>query len=401
MAKGTYDVAVLGGGLVGCAMAITLAREEFAVALLDPAPLAMRADPDFDGRAYAVAPGSRNLLRALGIWEAIAPKAQPVHRITVTDRTPGPVAPALLHFDPADTGAASLGEIVEDRFLRRALLDGLGDIEHLAGTAATGITQDPGFARIATANGEVSARLVVCCDGRRSALALASGIQYLAWSYQQTGLVSAISHELPHEGEAHQSFFAGGPFAVLPLTGNRSSLVWSEQDARAAEIAAMDDAAYMAEIRLRLDDRLGVAELAGRRWAYPLGLSLAQNYAAPRVVVAGDAAHGVHPIAGQGMNLGLRDVAALAEVLTDAARRGEDIGSMIVLDRYQQWRRPDATVMALGMDGLNRLFSTGAAPVQAIRNLGMGAVANSGAAKSIFAGLASGSDSNAPRLLRG
>ena len=251
------------------------------------------------------------------------------------------------------------------------------------------------------ATGILRARLVVACDGRRSATARAAGVDYLSWGYDQVGLVSAIAHEVPHEGLAHQSFFAGGPFAVLPLPGNRSSLVWSERAARAAEVQALSDIDYMAEITARIGGRLGGLDLAGRRWAHPLGLALANRYAVHRLVVAGDAAHGVHPIAGQGLNMGFRDVAALAEVLADAARRGEDIGALDVLERYQAWRRPDATLMALGMDGLTRMFSTAADPVQAVRNLGLRGVAASGMARRGFMGLAAGSGGDVPRLLQG
>ena len=368
-----YDVAIIGGGLIGCAMALALSREGFSTALLDPAPTDARTAADFDGRAYAIAEGSSNLLRALGVWDQVAPNAQPVRSITVSDRTEGPVSPALIHFDPEDRDVTDLGHILEDRFLRSALLEAVdqSDVVHLSGVGAANVDVGPGWARI---DDRISARLVVCCDGRRSAVARAAGIRYLAWSYGQTG---------------------------LPLTENRSSLVWSEQNAVAAEIAGRDDQTYMAEITSRIAGRLGALDLAGKRWSYPLGLSLALDYCAARLVVAGDAAHGVHPIAGQGMNLGLRDVAALTEILTEAARRGEDIGAQMVLERYQEWRRPDATVMALGMDGLNRLFSTGSGPIQAVRNLGLGAVAASDPARRLFASMASGTVAGAPKLLKG
>ena len=368
-----YDVAIIGGGLIGCAMALALSREGFSTALLDPAPTDARTAADFDGRAYAIAEGSSNLLRALGVWDQVAPNAQPVRSITVSDRTEGPVSPALIHFDPEDRDVTDLGHILEDRFLRSALLEAVdqSDVVHLSGVGAANVDVGPGWARI---DDRISARLVVCCDGRRSAVARAAGIRYLAWSYGQTG---------------------------LPLTENRSSLVWSEQNAVAAELAGRDDQPYMAEITSRIAGRLGALDLAGKRWSYPLGLSLALDYCAARLVVAGDAAHGVHPIAGQGMNLGLRDVAALTEILTEAARRGEDIGAQMVLERYQEWRRPDATVMALGMDGLNRLFSTGSGPIQAVRNLGLGAVAASDPARRLFASMASGTVAGAPKLLKG
>ena len=385
-------------------MAVALARHGFTVALVDAAPVEVRADPEFDGRAYAVAPGSRNLLAALGVWEAVAAEAQPVQHISVGDACPGPVAPAILHFDPAESAGSALGWIAEDRWLRQALLRAVAEagVDHLAPVEVTGVEQETARAAIAVSDGRnLSTSLVVACDGRQSATARAVGIQYLSWSYRQMGLVSALEHDLSHDGHAHQAFFPGGPFAVLPLTGNRSSLVWSERAARAEQIVALDDEAYLAEIAARLEGRLGEIRLAGRRWAYPLGLSLAMSYAAPRLVVAGDAAHGVHPIAGQGMNMGLRDVAALTQVLVEGARLGLDPGDQTLLQQYQQWRRFDATAMALGMDGMNRLFSHEGGAVQAVRNLGLKAVAGLGDLRRFFMAEASGHSGDVPTLLTG
>ena len=399
----SFDIAILGGGLVGSAMALALSQPGFSVALVDPTSIDIRAAADFDGRTYAVAPGSAGLLRVLGLWQAISELAEPVRGIVVQDRTPGPVPAATLHFDPAETGLTELGWIVEDRILRQSLLaalDGAG-VSHLAPAAGTVTERGTGWASIDAGGKPIRARLVVACDGRRSATARTAGIDYLAWGYEQTGLVSAIAHDCPHEGVAHQSFFSGGPFAVLPLKGNRSSLVWSEQADRAREVQQLDDQAYLAEIASRIGGRLGALQLVGSRIAHPLGLSLAQDWTAHRLVVAGDAAHGVHPIAGQGLNMGLRDVAVLAEVLAQAARRGEDIGAQDVLDRYQQWRRPDATLMALGMDALTRGFSTEAAPAQTIRNVGLHGVARSTAARRFFSGVAAGTAGDVPKMLRG
>ncbi|MEM9059191.1 MAG: UbiH/UbiF/VisC/COQ6 family ubiquinone biosynthesis hydroxylase [Pseudomonadota bacterium] len=397
------DVCILGGGLVGSAMALALDAQGFRVSLIDPVSADVRGDPGFDGRAYAVAPGSANLLKALGIWDAVEADAQPVTGITVRDTCIGPVPPAMLHFDPAEGMDATLGSIVEDRHLRRVLLTKLAksSVRHLDETVPGRVTRASTGAEVVAGDEVIGASLVVACDGRRSATARAAEIRYLGWSYGQTGLVSAIEHDLPHDGRAHQAFFPGGPFAVLPLTGNRSSLVWSERDGEAARIKALSDEAYLAEIARRLDGRLGDIRPAGKRWAYPLGLSLAMDYARPRLVVAGDAAHGVHPIAGQGMNMGLRDVAALTQVLAEAARRGEDIGSVDVLRRYEQWRRFDATALALGMDALNRLFSTGAGPAQALRNIGLGLVGGLGGARRLFMAEASGRSGAVPRLLAG
>lgn len=401
MSDQRYDAVILGAGLVGPALARALAAQGFQVAMLDALAPEVRGDPDFDGRAYAVAPGSQRMLTALGVWERVA-EAGPIRAIRVEDHCADPVPPAALAFDPGEIGGAEAGWMVEDRHLRAALANDLPDgIEVIAPARAASV--DYGTpARVVLEDGRrLLADLVVACDGRRSATARTAGIGYLAWSYGQTGLVSAIAHEADHEGLAHQRFFPGGPFAVLPLTGRRSALVWSEKDARAAEIAAMDDEAYMTQVAARVGPRLGRLTLEGRRWSYPLGLALADRYAAPRLALAGDAAHGVHPIAGQGLNMGLRDAAALAEVLVEAARRGEDIGALDVLERYQTWRRFDATAMALGMDGINRLFSTASGPVQALRNLGLGAVTGFAGARRFFLGEASGSTGTVPRLLTG
>ncbi len=399
-----FDTVVLGGGLIGLGLALALARHGLRTALLDPVAADVRADPEFDGRAYAVAPGSANLLRALGIWDEVGPRAEPVRRISVADRSAGPIPAAALHFDPAEGDQETLGWILEDRFLRGALLRAVADapeVEHRAPARADAVRLTPTGAEVDMGGETLDAALVVACDGRRSATARAAGIGYLAWDYPQKGLVCAIEHELAHGGEAHQAFLAGGPFAQLPLPGNRSSIVWSEAAARADEIAALDDEAYTAEIARRLHGRLGQIRLAGRRWVYPLGLALANSYARPRFAVAGDAAHGVHPIAGQGLNMGLRDVAALTEVLVEAMRRGEDLGALDVLRRYERWRRFDATVMTLGMDGLNRLFSTGSGPVQALRNAGLHAVARLAPARRFFMSEAAGLSGDVPRLLTG
>jgi len=397
-----FDIVIVGGGLVGPALALALAGPGFRVAVIDRESAERRAEPEFDGRAYAIALGSARLLGALGLWPGLEPKAEPIRDIEVDDGLPS--GAPLLHFDPAETDEGRVGWILEDRWLRGALLAAMdrAGIAQLAPAEVAETTFDPARATIRLGDGALlAAPLLVAADGRRSALAEAAGIRRLRWAYDQTGLVNAISHTLPHNGVAHQSFFPGGPFAVLPLPGDRSSLVWSERTAEAGRLMALDDAAFTAEVAARIGGRLGEIALAGRRWAYPLDLTLAERYVAPRLALAGDAAHGVHPIAGQGLNIGLRDVAALAEVLVGAARIGEDIGSELVLERYQRWRRFDATALALGMDALNRLFSNRNPALKLARDAGLRAVNRLGPLRRAFMREAAGVAGEVPRLLRG
>jgi 2-octaprenyl-6-methoxyphenol hydroxylase len=394
---------IIGGGLIGPALALALAPSGIRVAVVDRVAAERRAEPDFDGRAYAIAFGSARLLQALGVWAAVEKNAQEIRDIHVGEGIPGGVP--LLHFDPRELDEGRVGWIVEDRWLRGALLaamDAADGITQLAPVEVAGIVYDGAGATVRlAAHRALSAPLVVACDGRRSPVAEAAGIRRLRWGYEQTGLVNAIAHELPHNGMAHQSFFPGGPFAVLPLPGDRSSLVWSERTAAADRLQGLDVAAFTAEIAARIGPRLGRIELAGRRWAYPLDLTLAERYVAPRLALAGDAAHGIHPIAGQGLNIGLRDVAALAEVLVEAARIGEDVGAANVLERYQRWRRFDATSLALGMDALNRLFSNDNPALRLARDTGLGAVNRLASLRRAFMREAAGVEGDVPRLLRG
>lgn len=395
------QIAIVGGGLIGPALALALKGVGFDCLLLDANPVAARKDAEFDGRAYAVALASQRLLQVTGVWKLMADHAQPITDIHVGE---GSAPEPLLHFNPRELDEGQFGWIVEDRWLRRALLDRLSDagIPHLSPTKVTGIERLGIGAMLTLSDGRtLRADLAVAADGRRSALAAEAGIRRVGWSYDQTGLVNAIEHSQPHDGAAYQSFFPGGPFAVLPLTGNRSSLVWSEKQGEAARLAALDDAMFTEEIARRIGGRLGEIRLAGKRWAYPLDLSLASAYVAPRLALVGDAAHGVHPIAGQGMNMGLRDVAALAEVLTDAARIGEDIGSLAVLERYQQWRRFNATSLALGMDSLNHLFSNSSGPLSMARQAGLKAVDGLGTLRRGFMREAVGMAGDVPKLLQG
>ncbi len=399
------DVAIIGGGNAGAALALALDSAGLTAILVDGKPLETRADPAFDGRAYALAAASVKLLGALGVWPGLAGRAQRMEAIEILDGRPGAPGPVRLRFEGAELDAAPFAFLLEDRHLRPALLAAAAarpGLRHLAPAAVTAMTPEPGGALVRLADGgALRARLAVAADGRRSPLARAAGIGWTGRAYGMTGLVCALDCDRPHGGVARQAFYPGGPFAMLPLPGDRISVVWSERASAAARIAALPDAAYLDEIRVRAGGLLGGIRLAGRRWAYPLELALAYGYVAPRLALLGDAAHAVHPIAGQGFNLALRDVAALAEVLAEARRRGEDVGSAEVLARYQEWRRFDGAAFALGMDGLVSLFSTDIGPLRALRDAGLAAVGAMPALKRAIMGYAAGADAGGPRLLRG
>ena len=325
------DIAIVGGGLNGPTLALALAQIGLRVTLIDRLPAATREDAAFDGRSYALALTSTRMLGALGIWEGVKPHAQPMLEIKVTDGRAGEgPSPFFMHFDHAEIEEGPMGHMVEDRHLRRALAEAVSAdarITRLDGETVVAQDAAPSGITLTFADGKsLRARLVVGADGRASGTAMRAGIKRIGWGYAQTALVCAIAHEKPHHGIAHQFFMPPGPLAILPLTDNRSSIVWSETAANAAPINALPDDGYLDVLRPRFGDFLGEISLAGARYTYPLSLSLAHAMMATRVALLGDAAHGVHPIAGQGLNAGMRDVAALAEVIADAHRRGQDIG---------------------------------------------------------------------------
>ncbi|MEH6774617.1 MAG: FAD-dependent monooxygenase [Cereibacter changlensis] len=399
------DILIAGGGLNGPALALALAQSGFTVTVVDARPAPARAEAGFDGRAYALAIASKRLLGMLGIWETVAAKSQPILQIKTSDQAGNGPAPFFLTFDHAEIEEGPMGFMLEDRHLYAAFLAAMqadpritllsGESVVAQEVTASGVTVTLGSGR------SLTARLLIGCDGRGSGTAERAGIKRSGWGYGQTALVTAIAHEKPHHGIAHQYFMPSGPLAILPLPGNLCSIVWSESEAAAAAIQALPDAEYLAALRPRFGDFLGEISLAGTRFTYPLSLSLANSFIAPRVALVGDAAHGVHPIAGQGLNLGLRDVAALAEVLTLASRRGEDIGAPDVLERYQRWRRFDATALALGMDTVNRLFSNDNPLLRLGRDLGMGLVNAMPNLRRGFIRQAAGLTGDLPKLLQG
>ncbi len=398
------DIVIAGGGLNGLSMALALRAGGFAVTLVDAVAQKVRANAKFDGRSYAMSIASKRVLSTLGVWDRIA-DTSPILGIKVTDGRAGEApSPLMLAFDHAEIEEGPMGFMAEDRKLRPALLAASNDagvvhIDH--DSVASEVAEATGITVSLTSGTTLRSRLLIACDGKKSAIADRSGIKRTGWRYDQTALVCAIAHEKPHNCIAHQYFMPSGPLAILPLQGNRASIVWTERDARAAQIQTMSDANYLNELRPRFGSFLGEIELAGARFSYPLGLSIADHFVAKRVALVGDAAHVVHPIAGQGLNAGLKDVAALAEVLTDAHRRGEDIGRPDVLNRYERWRRFDTAALAVATDGFNRLFSNDNSALRLIRDIGL-------AATNAFPGLrrglireAAGLTGELPRLAKG
>ncbi len=403
MEQPIHDAIIVGGGLAGPALALALAQEGLSVAIVDARP--ERASQQFDGRAYALALASRRLLANIGVWDHVANHAQPILAIKVADGRPGEVPSALhLAFDHAEIEEGPMGHMVEDRYLRAALDEALaaeGRVTTLRGQPVVAQEIGADFATVTLAEGaQIRGRLLIGADGRGSGTAQRAGIGRQVRDYGQTAVVCAVTHEKPHRGTAYQLFLPSGPLAILPLSGNRSSIVWSERTERATALLAMDDATFLAALRPVFGSFLGGIGLEGPRFGYPLNLSLAKSFTAPRVALVGDAAHGVHPIAGQGLNAGLRDVGALAEVLSEAHGRGEDPGGAPVLDRYARWRRFDTATLAVATDGFNRLFSNDSRILRATRDLGLGLVNRIPPLRRAFIREAAGLTGDLPRLMR-
>ncbi|MFC3613140.1 FAD-dependent monooxygenase [Lutimaribacter marinistellae] len=400
------DILIVGGGLNGPALALALAQAGHDVTIIDALAEKVRKNAAFDGRSYALALASQRLLAAIGIWDRVEDHAQPMLEIKVSDGHAGAgPSPLVMQFDHAEIEEGPMGYMVEDRHLRRAFLEAMDEeprIRQVDGKAVVAQEVHPGGVTVTLSDGQhLTGLLLVGCDGRSSGTAQRAGIKRTGWDYGQTALVCAIEHALPHNGVAHQFFMPPGPLAILPLTGNRSSIVWSEKRETAEAINAMNESDYLAVLRPRFGDFLGEISLAGKRYTYPLGLTLANAFCSDRVVLVGDAAHGVHPIAGQGLNAGLRDVGALVEVVTLAARRGEDIGARDVLERYQQWRRFDTATLALATDAFNRLFSNDNPLLRLGRDLGMGLVSALPQLRRGFIREAAGLTGDLPKLMQG
>lgn len=400
------DLIIIGGGLNGPALALAAAQAGLRSTVIDALPAQARAEADFDGRSYALALSSQRMLAALGLWDELAGNAQPMREIKVSDGRVGDAQVFLgLHFDSAEIEDGPMGYMVEDRYLRRALLAAMetsDKITHLPGETVIGQEVSASGVSVTLASGDkLQGRLLVGADGRQSGTCARAGIKRTGWGYGQTALVCAIAHEKPHGGVAHQLFMPPGPLAILPLTGNRSSIVWSETDAQARAINALPDDQYLDVLRPRFGNFLGEISLAGGRYTYPLNLTLANAFIAERMALVGDAAHGMHPIAGQGLNAGLRDVAVLAHVISHAVRRGEDFSSPQVLARYQSWRRWDTASLAAATDVFNRLFSNDNPVLRMGRDLGMALINAAPGLRRGFMREAAGLTGELPDLMQG
>lgn len=405
------EVLIAGGGMVGLTLGLSLARAGLSVILVDQADPSALRDDSADGRASAIARGSQQILDAVGLWAALAPVAQPILDIRVSDASPGAAASHLfLHYDHREADGRPLGYLVENRLIRRALasaVEGQERLTVLAPRRVSHVGRGMAAVEVGLDRGEtITARLIVGADGRRSFLRQSAGIPVVAWDYPQTGIVATVQHAQPHRGVAHENFLPSGPFAMLPLVDDeqgrhRSSIVWTERRELAPTLLALNDERFSREIERRFGASLGAIAVTGQRWFYPLSLSHAERYCDHRLALVGDAAHAIHPIAGQGLNLGLRDLAALAEVVVDAWRLGLDPGSLAVLRGYERWRRLDSLLLIAATDGLNRLFSNRLAPLRLARDLGLAAVDRAPGIKRLLMRHAMGLVGDIPRLARG
>jgi 2-octaprenyl-6-methoxyphenol hydroxylase len=400
------ELVIVGGGLVGLSLATACAGAGLDVAVIDREEPSRMVETAFDGRTSAIAFGSQRILAGIGVWDAVASEAEPIREIRVADGD----SPLFLHYDHTEIGPDPLGYIVENRVLRRALLAraaSLPNLRHLAPAHVATAERKSGGVAVTLKDGTLAAgdsvrgALLVAADGKLSPLRQEAGIRTLERRYKQIAIVCTVWHERPHLGLAVEHFLPAGPFAILPMTGDRSSIVWTERAELVPRLLALDAAAFHAELAKRLGDFLGRIEVVGPRWRYPLSLMHAARYGAERLVLVGDAAHVIHPIAGQGLNLGLRDVAVLAELIVDARRLGLDIGNADILSRYERWRRFDTVALTAVTDGLNRLFSNTIAPVAWARGLGLAAVNRLPPLRRFFMQHAMGMVGTLPRLVRG
>jgi len=399
-----FDVVIAGGGYVGLGLALALqnAAPKLTVMVADMRPAAAI---DQDERASAIAAAARSLLMQLGVWDKIEPDAQPINDMIVTDsKLHDVVRPVFLTFDGQVEEGKPFAHMVPNHTMVTALRDAAIDagVDYRAPMAVNGFATENEKTQVQMGDGtSVTTRLLVAADGVRSKLRDLAGIRTVKWQYDQAGIVATVRHERPHHGRAEEHFLPSGPFAILPLKGNRSSLVWTERRDEAQRLVDGDDFVFEVELERRFGHHLGEVHLDGPRQSFPLGLTLARDFVRPRFALVGDAAHGIHPISGQGLNLGFRDIAALAEVVVEAHRLGLDIGASTILERYQRWRRFDTYQMGVVTDVLNRLFSNKSDGLRAVRDFGLGLVDRMPGLKRFFIKEAAGMAGEPPRLMKG
>jgi len=397
-----FNVTIAGAGTAGLALAVALARglgKGFAVAVCDPA---LKGKLPSDDRVSAIAGGARRLLTALGVWQRLAGPLQPIVSMEITDsRLEDAVRPTFLSFEGGDGEPAA--HMVENRDVLAVLGAAAKEagVTFLPSAVASFEANDAGVELALAGGAAVQSRLLVAADGAHSKLRQQAGIKTVNWSYGQSGIVATIGHEREHHGKAVQHFLAGGPFAILPLAGRQSSIVWTEPSAEAERLVNLPAEDFHAELERRFGLQLGEIEVLSKPRAFPLGFSIARSFVAERLALLGDAAHVIHPIAGQGLNLGLRDVAALAESIVEAARLGLDPGAAETLAKYERWRRFDTLAMSFTTDALNRLFSNRSDALKLLRDVGLGLVDRAPPLKQMFAKEAAGLTGEVPKLLRG
>jgi 2-octaprenyl-6-methoxyphenol hydroxylase len=398
------SIVICGGAFAGLALAVALRQAlgaDTPVIVADPA-LSYR--PSRDPRATAIVAACRRLFETLGAWEQVAPGAQPILDMVVTDsKLEDATRPVFLTFAGDVEPGEPFAHMVENRHLIDALVArAQAEGVDLRATAVTSYDSRADGIEVTLADGSrIEASLLVAADGARSKLRERAGIATHGWDYDQSGIVVTVGHERDHQGRAEEHFLPAGPFAILPLTGKRSSLVWTERRAEAARIIALGDDEFHGELEQRFGLHLGEVRALDKPRAFPLSYFVARSFIAERMALVGDAAHVIHPIAGQGLNLGLKDVAALAEVVVDAARLGIDLGQTDVLERYQRWRRFDTMAMGLATNSLNFLFSNKSTLLRTVRDIGLGLVDRAPPLKSLFIRQAAGLSGEIPRLLKG
>jgi 2-octaprenyl-6-methoxyphenol hydroxylase len=401
------EALIIGGGLVGAAQAIALAESGVTVCVVDQISPQLSLGASFDGRTSAIALASQRILQNIGVWDKLGSSPAPIKDIRVTD------GPSLffLHYDHRDLGNNPFGYIVENRHMRQALMDRLAELPNaqvIAPAKVQTLIRSSDAAEAQLEDGRViKAQLIIAAEGRRSPTRDSAGIRITKWSYKQTAIVCSVNMEHSHGFIAHEHFLPAGPFAILPLNGDdpkcpgkRASIVWTERKDLAHVMVGLDDDEFKFELDQRFGDFLGKTNIVGPRWSYPLSLQFAESCTAERLALIGDASHGMHPIAGQGLNMGLRDVAALTEVIESAKTSNADLGATNTLENYERWRRFDNTMMLVATDLLNRLFSNNIMPIKLARDLGLAAVNNMPGLKKILMRHAMGESGKLPKLMQ-